>query len=234
MSIPQRPRRIGILGGTFDPVHNGHLHIARELRQALGLDAVVWVPAGRPPHKVGQIVSSDRDRLAMLELALAGSPTDEISTIDLDRAGPSYTADLLQILNEQLAPATLVFLMGEDSLRDLPTWRDPERILRLAELAVAGRPGIEADLEILAAAIPGFDGRVHIVPTIEVPYSSSAIRERVRTGQPIAGLVPPAVERYILENGLYRGAVPFRRRRNLGSLGTDSREGQDSSPTGSA
>ena len=233
MSGPRQPRRIGVLGGTFDPVHNGHLHIARELRQALGLDAIVWVPAGRPPHKAGQIVSSDQDRLAMLELALSGSPTDDISAIDIERAGPSYTADLLEILNQQFAPVTLVFLMGEDSLRDLPTWRDPARILRLAELAVAGRPGIAVDLESLAAAIPGFDGRVHIVPASEVPYSSSDIRERVRTGQPISSLVPPAVERYILEHGLYRGPVSFRRRRNLGAHETAHRPRRDSSPAGS-
>ena len=205
MSDRQQPQRIGVLGGTFDPVHNGHLHMARELRHAAGLDAIVWVPAGRPPHKTGQIVSGDRDRLSMLELALAGSPTDEISTIDMDRAGPSYTADMLELLHRQLAPATLVFLMGEDSLRDLPTWHDPARILHLAELAVAGRPGIEANLEVLAAVIPGFEGRVHIVPTVEVPYSSSDIRERVRDGKSITGLVPPAVERYIAEHGLYGG-----------------------------
>ena len=203
MSDTQQRRRIGVLGGTFDPVHNGHLHIAQELRQALRLDAVIWVPAGRPPHKSGQIVSGDDDRLAMLELALAGSPADEISTIDIDRAGPSYTADMLQILKDQLAPATLVFLMGEDSLRDLPTWRDPARILRLAELAVAGRPGIDVDLEAVEAAIPGFDGRIHIVPMAEVPDSSSEIRDRARAGEPIAGLVPEAVERYIREHGLY-------------------------------
>ena len=205
MTDNRKPRRIGVLGGTFDPVHNGHLHIARELRHALDLDAVVWVPAGRPPHKAGQIVSSDGARLAMLQLALADMPAEAISTIDLDRAGPSYTADMLDILKRQLAPATLVFLMGEDSLRDLPAWHDPARILRAAQLAVAGRPGIDADLAALAAQIPGFAGRVHVVPTVEVPYSSSAIRERVRKGEPITGLVPEAVERYIADHGLYLG-----------------------------
>jgi nicotinate-nucleotide adenylyltransferase len=229
VSDDPEPRRIGVLGGTFDPLHNGHLHIARELRQALDLDTVVWVPAGRPPHKTGQIVSSDQDRLAMLRLALAGSPGDEISTIDLERAGPSYTADMLETLGEQRAPATLVFLMGEDSLRDLPTWRDPERILRAAELAVAGRPGIEADLEALAAAVPGFAGRVHIVPTVEVPFSSSDIRERVRAGKSITGLVPQSVARFIAEHNLYRDPVSFRRRRNLGSDGEETRESRDSS-----
>ena len=195
--------RIGVLGGTFDPVHNGHLHIARELREALGLERVTWVPAGRPPHKAGQIVSSDRDRLTMLELALAGSPRDEISTIDLDRAGPSYTADTLELLRKQVAPATLVFLMGEDSLRDLPTWHDPERILRTAELAGAGRPGIDANLDVLTQAIPALNGRVHLAFIDEVPVSSSDIRQRVRENRPIKGLVPAAVESYIRERGLY-------------------------------
>ena len=143
---------MGVLGGTFDPVHYGHLHVANALRAALGLQKVIWVPAGRPPHKAGQIVSRDRDRLAMLELALADSPNDEISTVDLDRSGPSYTADTLELLSTAVAPGRLVFLMGEDSLRDLPAWHDPERILQLAELAVAARPGIDTDLDAIAAS----------------------------------------------------------------------------------
>ncbi len=208
MTGPVRPIRIGVLGGTFDPVHNGHLHIARELRENLGLDRIIWVPAGRPPHKAGQIVSSDHDRLRMLELALAGSPVDEISTTDIERAGPSYTADMLEILSNELKPATLVFLMGEDSLRDLPTWHDPDRILRVAELAVAGRPGVDTDIQDLAAAIPGLANRIHVVPTREVPYSSSDIRERVRRGAAITGLVPLNVDRYIHERGLYAATSP--------------------------
>jgi nicotinate-nucleotide adenylyltransferase len=200
---PGRPRRIGILGGTFDPVHNGHLYIANALRAALDLERVVWVPAGRPPHKTGQIVSSDRDRLAMLELALAGSATDQISTIDIERSGPSYTADTLEILAERFAPARLFFLMGEDSLRDLPTWHDPERILRVAELAVAGRPGVETDLESLELQVPGVGKHVHVVPTKEIAISSSDIRRRVRESQPVGGLVPAIVEAYIRDNGLY-------------------------------
>jgi nicotinate-nucleotide adenylyltransferase len=200
--------RVGVLGGTFDPVHNGHLAIARELREALGLDRVIWVPAGRPPHKQGQIVSSDTDRLAMLEVALADSPTDVISRADLDREGPSYTADLLGILAAEYAPASLVFLMGEDSLRDLPTWHDPERIVRQAELAVAARPGVDIDLEGIARQIPGVRGRVHLVPTEEIPISSSDIRRRVGAGEPIGGLVPAAVAEYIAQRGLYRTEGP--------------------------
>jgi nicotinate-nucleotide adenylyltransferase len=200
---PPAPR-IGVLGGTFDPVHNGHLHIARALREALALDRVIWVPAGRPPHKAGQIVSDDDDRLAMLELALAELPGDEVSRIDIDRAGPSYTADLLELLRAELGPSRFFFLMGEDSLRDLPTWRDPERILRLAELAVAGRPGIAVDLETVTRSLPTARGRVHIVPIPEMAISSSDIRKRVRAGEPIRHLVPAAVADYIEERGLYR------------------------------
>ena len=203
MTGPGQPRRIGILGGTFDPVHIGHLYIANALREALDLDRNVWVPAGRPPHKTGQIVSSDRDRLAMLELALAGSQVDEIDTIDIDRSGPSYTADTLEILSKRFAPARLFFLMGEDSLRDLPIWHDPERLLRVAELAVAARPGVDADLETVARQVPTVRGRVHLVPTKEIAISSSEIRRRVAEHQSINGLVPAPVEAYIREHGLY-------------------------------
>jgi nicotinate-nucleotide adenylyltransferase len=205
---PGRLRRIGILGGTFDPVHNGHLYIANALRAALDLERVVWVPAGRPPHKTGQIVSSDRDRLAMLELALAGSATDQISTIDIERSGPSYTADTLEIFAERFTPARLFFLMGEDSLRDLPTWHDPERLLQAAELAVAARPGVDADLESVVRRVPTVQGRVHLIPTKEVAISSSDIRRWVGEHQSIQGLVPAAVEAYIRDHGLYMQQAP--------------------------
>jgi nicotinate-nucleotide adenylyltransferase len=199
----EQRQRIGVLGGTFDPVHNGHLHIADALRTALDLDGVLWVPAGRPPHKSDQIVSSDKDRLAMLDLALAGSAIDEISTIDINRSGPSYTADTLEILAERFPTARLFFLMGEDSLRDLSTWHHPERILRVAELAVAGRPGVDTDLQSLEFQVPGVRKRVHVVPTEEMAISSSDIRRRVRENQSIRGLVPASVEAYIQNHGLY-------------------------------
>jgi nicotinate-nucleotide adenylyltransferase len=203
-----QPRRIGIFGGTFDPVHNGHLYIANALRAALDLERVVWVPAGRPPHKTGQIVSSDHDRLAMLNLALAGSAADQIDTIDIERSGPSYTADTLDILAECLAPARLVFLMGEDSLRDLPTWHNPDRLLEAAELAVAARPEVDADIDSIAWQVPAVKGRVHLVPTKEIAISSSEIRRRVGEHQSIQGLVPAAVEAYIWDHGLYTPRTP--------------------------
>jgi nicotinate-nucleotide adenylyltransferase len=196
------------LGGTFDPVHNGHLHIADTLRHALDLDRIVWVPAGRPPHKQGQIVSSDEDRLQMLRLALAGSPEDEVSLVDLERSGPSYTADTLEALTHHFDRARLFFLMGEDSLRDFPTWHDPDRILHLAELAVAGRPGVDADLEMVARDLPATDGRVHLVSAAELAISSSDIRRRVRANESIRGLVPPAVADYIEQHHLYTDTEP--------------------------
>jgi nicotinate-nucleotide adenylyltransferase len=205
---PEQPPRIGVLGGTFDPVHNGHLHVANALREALDLERILWVPAGQPPHKTGQIVSSDRDRLAMLDLALSGSAADQINTIDIERSGPSYTADTLEILTACLAPARLFFLMGEDSLRDLPTWHDPERLLRAAELAVAARPGVDADLASIARQIPSVQSRIHLVPTKEIAISSSEIRRRVGEHQSIHELVPPPVEAYIRDHGLYTQPAP--------------------------
>lgn len=205
---PEQPPRIGVLGGTFDPVHNGHLHVANALREALDLERILWVPAGQPPHKTGQIVSSDRDRLAMLDLALSGSAADQINTIDIERSGPSYTADTLEILTACLAPARLFFLMGEDSLRDLPTWHDPERLLRAAELAVAARPGVDADLASIAREIPSVQSRIHLVPTKEIAISSSEIRRRVGEHQSIHELVPPPVEAYIRDHGLYTQPAP--------------------------
>jgi len=205
---PGQPRRIGILGGTFDPVHNGHLYIANALRAALDLERVVWVPAGRPPHKTGQIVSGDHDRLTMLKLALGGSALDQIDTIDIERSGPSYTADTLERLAERFAPARLLFWMGEDSLRDLPTWHDPDRLLRAAELAVAARPEVDADLDSIARQVPAVQGRVHLVPTKEIAISSSEIRRRVGEHHSIQGLVPAAVEAYIRDHGLYIHRTP--------------------------
>ncbi|MDQ3695154.1 MAG: nicotinate-nucleotide adenylyltransferase [Chloroflexota bacterium] len=199
-------RRIGILGGTFDPVHLGHLIIATELAEALGLDEVLFVPAGRPPHKADLVVSPDRDRLAMLRLALSGNPAFDISTIELDRPGPSYTADLLATLRQRLPDADLIFLMGEDSLRDLPTWRDPAAIVQAAELGVAMRPDSTADLQDIYHSLPEARGRIHIVPTTLIGISSSELRVRVRDGGSVRYQVPELVESYIRDNGLYQGA----------------------------
>ncbi|MBA2518306.1 MAG: nicotinate (nicotinamide) nucleotide adenylyltransferase [Chloroflexia bacterium] len=204
MAPPGDSRRLGILGGTFDPVHLGHLIIATELAEALGLDKVLFVPAGRPPHKADLVVSPDRDRLAMLRLALSGNPAFAVSTIELDRPGPSYTADLLATLSQQIPDAHLIFLMGEDSLRDLPTWRDPAAIVQAAELGVAMRPDSTADLEAIYHSLPEARGRIHIVPTTLIGISSSQLRFRARTGRSVRYQVPELVESYMQVNGLYQ------------------------------
>jgi nicotinate-nucleotide adenylyltransferase len=196
-------RRVGIFGGTFDPVHLGHLHIANGLREKLNLDQIVWVVAGKPPHKRGQIVSEDDDRIAMVRLALGATPGDMVSRVELDRPGPSYTVDTLEHLRGELGPARYFFLMGEDSLRDFPTWRQPERILELADLGVVGRPGIHTNLAALASALPALAGKVHVASLDELPYSSSEIRQRVADGQPIDHLTVEPVVHYIHDHGLY-------------------------------
>lgn len=195
--------RIGVFGGTFDPPHIGHLVLAADLRHALRLDRVLFVPAGRPPHKP-EPISDDDDRLAMVRLAIAGDPAFAVSTVDVDRGGPSYSADLLAILREESPDATLVFLMGEDSLRDFPSWHRPGAIATLAELGVATRPGVRVDLEAVVRAVPEAAGRVVLVPTPSIGVSSRHLRRRVASGSPIAYQVPAAVERYIREHGLYR------------------------------
>lgn len=203
-STANRSPRIGIFGGTFDPVHIGHLIAATELRHRLALDRLIFAPAGRPPHKSARDVSDDRHRLAMLRLALHDLPRFEVTAIDIERDGPSYTADLLALLKAELAPDRFFFLMGNDSLRDLPTWHRPDRIAELAELGVAARPGAPIDLASIIRALPAARGRVHLVPTPLIGIASSDVRRRVQHGEPITFQVPPSVEAYIDQEGLYR------------------------------
>lgn len=203
-SVPY-PTRVGVFGGTFDPIHLGHLIVATELSEALALDRVIFVPAGHPPHKAALHLTADADRLAMVDLAIAGNPDFSRSTIELGRPGPSYTAALLNTLTGEMPDTQLVFLMGEDSLRDLPTWRDPAAIVRLAELGVALRPDIDADLEALYRALPAARGRVHVVPTTLIGISSSELRARIRRGLSVRYQIPEPVHAYIVAAGLYRG-----------------------------
>lgn len=203
-SAVTRGQRVGIFGGTFDPVHIGHLIAATELRHRLELDRLIFAPAGRPPHKSAQEVSDDQHRLAMLRLALEHVPGFEVTAIDIERDGPSYTADLLALLRSELSPDRFFFLMGNDSLRDLPTWHQPDRIAELAELGVAARPGAPIALDAIVRALPAAGGRVHLVPTPLIGIASSEVRRRVKHGEPITFLVPSSVESYIEQHGLYR------------------------------
>lgn len=197
---------VGVLGGTFDPIHMGHLIIAEEARLRLGLSQVIFVPAGQPWLKGQLEISAGEHRLEMIRLAIAASPSFRASTVDLDRPGPSYTVDTLADLRLELGEeANFYFILGLDALAELPTWREPERILEMCQLVAVRRPECrDLDLDSLERSFPGISGRVIILDNPLIGISSSEIRERVAAGLPITNLVPDAVERYIREKGLYR------------------------------
>lgn len=195
--------RLGIFGGTFDPVHLGHLIMAEEFREQLGLDRVLFLPAGQPPHKIGRVISPARHRVAMLHLAIAGEPAFGISYVDVERPGPCYTADSLAILRERHPGEELVFLMGQDSLADLPTWHDPNRIAAQAVLGVALRPGVTIDVEQVLAAVPAARGRIQFVRAPLIEIAASDVRRRVAEGRSIRYHVPREVEDYIYAHRLY-------------------------------
>ncbi|MBX6753560.1 nicotinate-nucleotide adenylyltransferase [Thermorudis peleae] len=199
--------RLGIFGGTFDPVHHGHLIIAEAFREHLQLSAVLFLPAHTPPHKQGRPITPLQHRLAMLQLALLDEPAFAISYVDAQRAGPSYTADSLALLRQQYPEDELYFLMGQDSLAGLPTWHEPQRVAEQAFLAVAMRPGVSVDLDALYQAVPAARGRVILVSVPLIQIASSDIRQRVAEGRSIRYFVPPAVEAYIVHHGLYRTAA---------------------------
>jgi nicotinate-nucleotide adenylyltransferase len=196
-------KRIGVFGGTFDPVHVGHLLVATYALDALSLDTLLFVPAGRPPHKPGQIVSLDEDRWAMLELAIAGRPGFEMSDADLVREGPSYTVDLLKRLTSTYGDVQLFFVIGADSLRDFHTWHQPASIPALATIAVAGRPGVVVDIAAATHLTPALAGRVVEIDIPLIDVSATTIRERIREGRPIWYQTPKPVEQYILDHRLY-------------------------------
>jgi nicotinate-nucleotide adenylyltransferase len=200
--------RIGVYGGTFDPVHLAHLILAEEARCALGLARLLLVPAAQPWRKSHRVVSPAVHRLAMLRLAVADDPYFDVSTIEIDRGGPTYTVETLAALKAELGTEVdLVFILGEDALLDLPNWRDPEGILRLAYLGVAERgDGQGIDLGPVERVLPGIGERILRIPMPRIDISSSEIRRRVRDGGSIRYFVPRAVEEYITDNGLYRGS----------------------------
>lgn len=197
--------RVGVVGGTFDPVHIGHLVAAEEVRALVGLDRVLFVPAGQPPHKRWTITPAAH-RVAMLEAAIADNPAFALSRVEVDRPGPSYSVDTLAQLRAELGPATeLFFVVGMDMLADLPHWRQPERLPGLARIVAVTRPGFPRfDLARLEPIIPNARDVIQVVPIPELRISATDLRRRVAAGRPIRYQVPAAVEAYIREQGLYR------------------------------
>lgn len=197
--------RIGIFGGTFDPIHIGHLILAEEARFQLGLDRIYLVPAGEPPHKRARNITPIIHRLLMIELATADMPGLWVSRVDAERPGPHYTNDTIHLLRQQVGPETeLFFLMGMDSLRDLPAWRDPQWLIQQCTLVVLTRHDIEIDWPQLEAALPGLRARVVLLDMPELEIASHTLRERIQRDAPICHQVPRVVEAYIRKHGLYR------------------------------
>lgn len=197
--------RIGVLGGTFDPIHTGHLAIAEDVRDRLDLEEVCFVPAGAPWMKAGQALSSAQDRLCMVRKAVEDNPFFRVSTVDLERSGPSYTVDTLRELQEEYGPdARLFFILGTDAFNRFEEWKDPERILSLATLVVVDRPGVAESTEEMEEGLD-IANRVEHVRSIRLEISAVDIRRRVLEGSSIRYLVPEPVERHIYARGLYTG-----------------------------
>ena len=204
------PGSIGVFGGTFDPIHVAHLTVAQEAAETLGLERLLFVPAGQPPHKPDRVISPAADRLAMIELAIAGNERFTADRIELDREGPSYTVDTLEALRARsvvagIAEPALTLIISSEAFRELPTWRDPRRILELACLAVAPREGYQpVSADFMEREFPEFGDRVRYLVGPRMRLSASEIRERVAAGRSIRYLVPDAVAAYIDDHALYR------------------------------
>ncbi len=199
---------MGIFGGTFDPPHIGHLILAAEAQAQFQLDRLLWVLTPDPPHKKDQSITEAGHRLAMLKLALADSPGFELSTVDLDRPAPHFAVDTVKILANKNPSAQLVYLMGGDSLHDLPTWHDPAGFVAACHsIGVLRRPEDSVDMAALEAKIPGITKKVLFMNAPLLDIAAHDIRERVASNRPFRYYLPPRVYAYIQENGLYRNPV---------------------------
>lgn len=200
--------KLGVLGGTFDPIHLGHLAAAEAARCALALDRILFIPAGDPWLKAGSTISPGAHRLAMVQAAIAGHAGYEASTVELDRPGPTYTAETLAALQAAYGPeAWLHFIIGADALRELERWHEPAEVLARCTLVVMGRPSQgEVDLAALDRIAPGAADRA-VTVALDVAVSATEVRRRAAAGAPLRGLAPQAVETYIREHGLYKERV---------------------------
>ncbi|MHB1294314.1 MAG: nicotinate-nucleotide adenylyltransferase [Anaerolineae bacterium] len=209
----KRTGGLGVLGGTFDPIHLGHLIVAEEVRCRLGLEAVLFVPARVSPLKLGGGQAGAEHRVRMVELAIADNSSFRLSRVDMDREGPSYTIDTLQALRADLPSAmALHFILGADTLQSLHDWRAPQQIIRLCRIAAMHRPGYPIDWEALERQVPGIREATDVIESIQVGISATDIRARLQRGETARYLLPGPVSAYIREHGLYRAdsAMPQR------------------------
>lgn len=195
-------RRLGVMGGTFDPVHHGHLLTAEEAAVQFGLDKVVFVPTGQPWMKEQLDVSGAEHRYLMTVIATASNPRFAVSRTEIDRVGPTYTVDTLRSLKEENARAELFFVTGADAMLEIFQWKDPAEILSMAHFIAATRPGY--DIAHFEAEAPTAHPNVSVMNIPALAISSTDIRQRVREGRPIRYLVPEGVKSYIEKAGLYR------------------------------
>ena len=197
-------QRIGLFGGTFDPPHIGHLILAAECRYQLRLDRLLWVLTPNPPHKTGQTISPLEQRLDLVRAAIEDNPAFELSRIDIDRPAPQYAVDTVRIVKQNHPEAIVFYLMGGDSLHDLPTWHDPQMFVDEADgLGVMRRPFDRIDLQALQARLPGITEKVHFVEAPLLEISASEIRRRIRSGEPFRYYLPEPVYNLIRERHLY-------------------------------
>lgn len=196
---------IGVFGGTFDPIHQAHLAVAEAARDAFSLRRVLFIPVAQPPHKPDRTVTAAEHRLAMVEAAIAGNPGFEVSRMELERGGMSYTVDTLADLHQSAGAAVLALILSAESFVGLPTWREPDRVLDLASIIVAPRDGFpEADASLLDRYFPGTSDRAVFLDGPRMRLSASDIRVRAAAGRSIRYLVPDAVAAYIGDHALYQ------------------------------
>lgn len=206
MNSNEKRLRFGVFGGSFDPPHYGHLALAETARVQLQLARVLFVPAGEPPHKTDVNLSPIAKRIALVQAAIADNGSFALSRVDVDRPGPHYTVDMLRLLRTEFPQVTDWFLLlGEDSLHDFLSWRAPEEILELAELAVMRRPEKPAPLAVLQERLPTLERRLTWLDVPPLHLSATELRRRVREGLPLRYLVPLPVEVLIRKHQLYTG-----------------------------
>lgn len=196
-------KRIGIFGGTFNPPHHGHLILAETALEEINLDRVFFVPAANPPHKTNKPLADATHRMTMVQMATMNNQRFVVSSVDMDRPGPHYTNDMIEIFRGHYPNAELYFLMGSDSLRDLLSWKDPHVLIEMTHLVVMQRPSIYPDLSALTRELPGLLERVYFLDAPEIEISSTDIVRMLKTQKSVRYRVPDSVLSYLMEHNLY-------------------------------